>query len=74
MKTFMAGKLFHTCRLKFKIMNLTKSSNPILKDKVFAKGYTQSDEVMTVNGTVNKTALNAFVGTCWRGFYMGEVF
>ena len=74
MKTFMAGKLFHTCRLKFKIMNLTKSSNPILKDKVFAKGYTQSDEVMTVNGTVNKTALMLLLVLAGAVFTWGKFF
>ena len=38
-------------------MNLTKSSNPVFKERVFAKDYTVSSEVMTVNGTMNKTAL-----------------
>lgn len=37
-------------------MNLTKSSNPVLKEKVFTRSYGDT-EVMTVNGTVNKTAL-----------------
>ena len=74
MKTFMAGKLFYTCRLKFKIMNLTKSSNPVLKDKVFAKGYTTSDEVMTVNGTVNKTALMLLLVLAGAVFTWGKFF
>ncbi len=39
------------------MMNLTKSSNPVFKEQVFRKGYTASEEVMTVNGTINKTAL-----------------
>lgn len=38
-------------------MNLTKSSNPVLKEQVFSNQYTSNAEVMTVNGTVNKTAL-----------------
>ncbi|NQU84251.1 MAG: Bax inhibitor-1/YccA family protein [Mariniphaga sp.] len=38
-------------------MNLTKSSNPVFKERVFSKGYNTSTEVMTVNGTINKTAL-----------------
>ena len=39
------------------MMNITKSSNPVFKEQVFRKGYTTSEEVMTVNGTINKTAL-----------------
>lgn len=39
------------------MMNITKSSNPVLKDQVFNKGYIADSEVMTVNGTINKTAL-----------------
>ncbi len=38
-------------------MNLTKTSNPVFKERVFSRGYTSASEVMTVNGTVNKTAL-----------------
>ncbi len=38
-------------------MNLTKSSNPVLQEKVFRKDYTSSSDVMTINGTINKTAL-----------------
>ncbi len=41
------------------MMNLAKSSNPALSEKVFRREYTAaSSEVMTVNGTVNKTALS----------------
>ncbi len=39
------------------MMNLTKSSNPVLKENVFSRDYSYQSEVMTVNGTVNKTAL-----------------
>ncbi len=39
------------------MMNITKSSNPVLKEQAFRKGYTSTEEVMTVNGTINKTAL-----------------
>lgn len=39
------------------MMNITKSSNPVFKEQVFSKGYNASSEVMTVNGTINKTAL-----------------
>ncbi|SHF66157.1 Uncharacterized membrane protein, YccA/Bax inhibitor family [Mariniphaga anaerophila] len=40
-------------------MNLTKSSNPALSERVFNREHaTASSEVMTVNGTVNKTALS----------------
>ena len=38
-------------------MNISKSSNPVFKEQVFSKGYTSESDVMTVNGTVNKTAL-----------------
>lgn len=38
-------------------MNLTKTSNPVFKEKVFSRDFTSSSEVMTVNGTINKTAL-----------------
>ena len=38
-------------------MNLTKSSNPVFKENVFHRDYTASSDVMTVNGTMNKTAL-----------------
>ncbi len=38
-------------------MNLSKSSNPVLKEKTFSRDYTAQSDVMTVNGTVNKTAL-----------------
>lgn len=39
------------------MMNLSKSSNPVLKEKAFSRDYTAQSEVMTVNGTINKTAL-----------------
>jgi uncharacterized YccA/Bax inhibitor family protein len=39
------------------MMNLTKSSNPVFKENVFSRDYSSQTEVMTVNGTVNKTAL-----------------
>lgn len=38
-------------------MNLTKSSNPVLNERVFSRESTWSQEVMTINGTVNKTGL-----------------
>jgi uncharacterized YccA/Bax inhibitor family protein len=40
-----------------KMMNLSRSSNPVLKDNVFHRDYTSSSEAMTINGTMNKTAL-----------------
>jgi len=39
------------------MMNLTKSSNPVFKENVFSRDFSSQSEVMTVNGTVNKTAL-----------------
>ncbi|HKI88327.1 MAG TPA: Bax inhibitor-1/YccA family protein [Draconibacterium sp.] len=38
-------------------MNLSKTSNPVFKERVFHRDYISASEVMTVNGTVNKTAL-----------------
>jgi uncharacterized YccA/Bax inhibitor family protein len=41
------------------MINLSKTSNPALSEKVFNREYTNaSSEVMTVNGTINKTALS----------------
>ena len=39
------------------MINVSKSSNPIFKERTFAKDYISSSDVMTVNGTINKTAL-----------------
>jgi len=39
------------------MMNITKSSNPVFKERVFSRDYSSSSNVMTVNGTMNKTAL-----------------
>jgi len=39
-------------------MNLVKSSNPALSERIFQREYIATNEVMTVNGTVNKTALS----------------
>jgi len=39
-------------------MNLTRSSNPVFGKQVFSRIYSDTDEgVMTINGTLNKTAL-----------------
>lgn len=38
-------------------MNLTKTSNPVFNERVFHRDYASASEVMTVRGTVNKTAL-----------------
>jgi uncharacterized YccA/Bax inhibitor family protein len=39
------------------MINLTKSSNPALKENIFHKDYSISSEAMTINGTMNKTGL-----------------
>lgn len=39
------------------MMNITKSSNPVFKEKTFSRDYTMQSDVMTVNGTMNKTAI-----------------
>jgi len=56
-------------------MNFTKSSNPALREKTFARDYNPAaSDVMTVSGTINKTALllllviAAAVYT-WKKFY-----
>ena len=46
-------------------MNITKSSNPVFKERVFARDYNASGEVMTVNGTINKTALMLLLVVAW---------
>lgn len=38
-------------------MNLTKSSNPVFKERIFTRDYTFESDAMTVNGTMNKTAI-----------------
>lgn len=38
-------------------MNITKSSNPVFKERVFTRDYGTTSEVMTVTGTMNKAAL-----------------
>lgn len=41
------------------MINLTRSSNPALSEKAFKREYTAATaETMTVNGTINKTALS----------------
>lgn len=60
-------------------MNLSRSSNPVLKEKTFHRDYTSSTEVMTVNGTINKTALMlllVIVGAVftWNKFMEGLTF
>jgi uncharacterized YccA/Bax inhibitor family protein len=39
------------------MINLTKSSNPALKENIFQKDYSYSSDAMTINGTMNKTGL-----------------
>jgi len=43
------------------MMQLSKSSNPALKENIFHKEYTASSEVMTINGTINKTILSLLI-------------
>ncbi len=38
-------------------MNISKSSNPVLKENVFSRNFTAQSDAMTVNGTINKTGL-----------------
>uniref|UniRef100_UPI0032164D6D Bax inhibitor-1/YccA family protein n=1 Tax=uncultured Draconibacterium sp. TaxID=1573823 RepID=UPI0032164D6D len=39
------------------MMNISKSSNPVLKEKIFSRDYMAQSDVMTVNGTMNKTSI-----------------
>lgn len=59
-------------------MDITKSSNPVLGNKIFSQSVTRADEeVMTVKGTINKTGIMflivLFAATfTWRKF-MGAI-
>lgn len=61
---------------KFEIvmMNISKSSNPILKEKSFKKDYTMQSESMTVNGTINKTATLLFLVVAAAAFVWNKFF
>ncbi len=55
-------------------MNLSKTSNPIFKERVFNRDSFSVSETMTVNGTVNKTALMLLLVVAsavftWNKFY-----
>ncbi|MFV0269238.1 MAG: Bax inhibitor-1/YccA family protein [Draconibacterium sp.] len=39
------------------MMNISKSSNPVFRENVFSSDYTNPSQAMTINGTMNKTAL-----------------
>ena len=42
-------------------MQISKSSNPALKENIFQRDYSMSSDVMTINGTINKTALSLLI-------------
>ncbi|MGQ1908701.1 Bax inhibitor-1/YccA family protein [Marinifilum sp. RC60d5] len=55
-------------------MALTKSSNPVLSDKIFYNSRLQShSETMTINGTVNKIALLLFFVVAAASYTWGMV-
>lgn len=56
------------------MMNISKSSNPILKEKSFRKDYTMQSETMTVNGTMNKTATLLFLVVVAAAFVWNKYF
>lgn len=56
------------------MMNISKSSNPILKEKSFRKDYTMQSETMTVNGTMNKTATLLFLVVAAAAFVWNKFF
>lgn len=43
------------------MMQISKSSNPALKENIFQRDYSMSSDVMTINGTINKTALSLLI-------------
>ena len=55
-------------------MQIAKSSNPALKTNVFQRDYASSSEVMTVNGTVNKTILSLLLVVAAAVYTWGKFF
>lgn len=43
------------------MLQISKSSNPALKENIFRREYSMTSDVMTINGTVNKTALSLLI-------------
>ena len=56
------------------MMNISKSSNPVLKENTFRKDYTMQSESMTVNGTMNKTATLLFLVVAAAAFVWNKYF
>jgi uncharacterized YccA/Bax inhibitor family protein len=56
------------------MMHISKSSNPALSEKVFNREYSASSEVMTINGTVNKTALSLLLVIAAAVYSWGKFF
>src|SRR5690554_4042520 len=43
------------------MLQISKSSNPALKENIFRREYSMTSDVMSINGTVNKTALSLLI-------------
>jgi uncharacterized YccA/Bax inhibitor family protein len=55
-------------------MNLMKSSNPVLSEKMFARDQVYGQETMTINGTINKTGLMLLLVIAGAVFTWGKFF
>ncbi len=55
-------------------MNITKSSNPVLKENTFSRDYAIQSDVMTVKGTMNKTATLLFLVVAAAAFVWNRYF
>ena len=55
-------------------MDLVKSSNPVLSEKIFARDQVYGQETMTLNGTMNKTGLMLLLVVLGAVFTWGKFF
>jgi uncharacterized YccA/Bax inhibitor family protein len=55
-------------------MDLVKSSNPVLSDRMFSRDYVYGQETMTLNGTINKTGLMLLLVIAGAVFTWGKFF
>lgn len=55
-------------------MDLAKSSNPVLSDRLFARDYDYGQETMTLNGTINKTGITLLLVIAGALFTWGKFF
>ncbi len=60
------------------MFNISRSSNPVLKENVFSRDYRSSAGEMTINGTMNKTAIMLLLVIAaaiftWNKFFQAAV-